>query len=65
MSFKSELYGIDDETYERLANELERETEGQNKVESIKRLLRKWSTDKRDQKEIVVLSFMMGLISGK
>ena len=65
MTYNTELYGIDEKTFEKLVEEMEKELEGQKKKESVIRLVNKWSTEKRDQREIVVLSFMLGAIAAK
>ena len=65
MTYNTELYGIDEKTFEKLVEEMEKELEGQKKKESVIRLVNKWSTEKRDQREIVVLSFMLGAITAK
>ena len=62
MSISTELYGIDEETHERLIKELEAKAEGKNKKETLIRMVNELSETKRDQREIVVLAVMLGMI---
>ena len=65
MPTSDELYGINEETYERLIAELEKEIEGKKKREALREMINKLSVDKRDQRETVVLAVMLGMIAAK
>jgi pyruvate-formate lyase len=63
MSTATELYGIDDEAYEKILKELETKTVGKKRKEALIEMINELSTAKRDQREIVVLAVMMGMIT--
>ena len=63
MSVANELYGIDDETYNRLVNEMVENAGGKSRRETVIRMVNELSTAKRDQREIVVLAVMLGMIT--
>ena len=65
MPASDELYGINEETYERLIAELEKEIEGKKKREALREMINKLSVDKRDQRETVVLAVMLGMVAAK
>ena len=65
MPASDELYGINEETYERLIAELEKEIEGKKKREAVREMINKLSADKRDQRETVVLAVMLGMVAAK
>ena len=65
MSTSDELYGINEETYERLIAELEKEITGKKKREAVREMINKLSVDKRDQRETVVLAVMLGMVAAK
>ena len=63
MSVANELYGIDDETYNRLIDEMVEKAGGKSRRETVIRMVNELSTAKRDQREIVVLAVMLGMIA--
>ena len=65
MPASDELYGINEETYERLIAELEKEIKGKKKREALRGMINKLSVDKRDQRETVVLAVMLGIMVAK
>ena len=65
MPASDELYGINEETYERLIAELEKEITGKKKREAVREMINKLSVDKRDQRETVVLAVILGMIAVK
>ena len=65
MSTSDVLYGINEETYERLIAELEKEITGKKKREAVREMINKLSVDKRDQRETVVLAVMLGMVAAK
>ena len=63
MSIAIELYGIDEETHDKLKTEVASKVSGRPLIVAVKETINELSEAKRDQREIVTLAFMLGILA--